>query len=124
MPLRNMPEAGRPLADANLFRPTPLGAQAWAIQPNHIAAEDLYAAALAEFDDDDDDEIDVIDAFNRDELNEEALKNELKKRHLSRDERHTLHKPKNDWVETPTGEVLRSAETLVVSDIIHKHLKK
>lgn len=122
-----MPEAGRPLDDVYRFRPTPLGAQAWAIQPDHMVVEDLYDAALAEFGDDDDyddDEAEIVDAFNRDELNEEALKNELKKRHLSRDERHRLHKPKNDWVETPTGEVLRSAETLVVSDIIHKHLKK
>lgn len=54
---------------------------------------------------------------------EEKVKKTLKKRHLSRAERDAFHKPKSDWFETQDGEACRSAETLVVKDIITKFVK-
>ena len=42
----------------------------------------------------------------------------LKKRHLTIEERRIFHKPNPDWVQTPSGEVCRSACTLVVDDLV------
>jgi len=42
----------------------------------------------------------------------------LKKRHLTIEERRILHKPNPDWVQTSSGEVCRSACTLVVDDLV------
>ncbi len=49
---------------------------------------------------------------------------ELKKRHLQRDERQMLHKPKSDWCETVRGEVCKAAHSIDVKDIIVKFKKK
>lgn len=46
----------------------------------------------------------------------------LKVRHLSRDERRSLHQPLPDWKESPKGDVCKNACTLEVDDIIGKHL--
>jgi hypothetical protein len=65
-----------------------------------------------------------FDDEERDLISPDELKETLKKRHLNRMERDALHKPKTDWFETPAGEVCKNAETLVVSDIINKFVKK
>jgi hypothetical protein len=46
------------------------------------------------------------------------IKKELKKRHLNQSERRKYHKPNPDWEQTPSGEVCKSACTLVVDDLI------
>lgn len=70
---------------------------------------------LQEFDGEDED-------FNL--ISPDELKETLKKKHLNRIERDAFHRPKSDWQETPSGEVCKNAETLVVSDIIKKYSKK
>ena len=42
----------------------------------------------------------------------------LKQRHLTKDERLALHKPKPDWVLTGGGEVCRSTCVLEVDDLL------
>lgn len=48
-------------------------------------------------------------------------KSMLKKRHLNREERQILHKPRPDWIQTEHGEVCRSASSLVVDDLVSKY---
>lgn len=57
-------------------------------------------------------------------ISPDELKETLKKKHLNRIERDAFHRPKSDWSESPSGEVCKNAETLVVSDIIKKYSKK
>lgn len=57
------------------------------------------------------------------ETNPKLFKAVMKRRHLNSHERQRLHKPKSDWVETPSGEICKSAETLVVKDIVSKYCK-
>ncbi len=45
---------------------------------------------------------------------------DLKKRHLTREEREALHNPQSDYILTSKGEVLRNACTLDVRDILEK----
>lgn len=70
---------------------------------------------------------DMEDFEERDEIGDytqDELKEILKKKHLNRIERDAFHRPKSDWSESPSGEVCKNAETLVVSDIIKKYSKK
>ena len=46
-----------------------------------------------------------------------------KKRHLTQDERHALHKPVSDWSESSRGDVCKSACTVEVGDIVAKYSK-
>lgn len=45
----------------------------------------------------------------------------MKERHLSKSERQAYHQPKNDWKESPKGDVCKNASTLEVEDIITKY---
>jgi len=45
----------------------------------------------------------------------------MKERHLSKSERAAYHQPKNDWKESPKGDVCKNASTLEVEDIITKY---
>ena len=47
----------------------------------------------------------------------------LKKRHLSRDERHSLHTPASDWENRNGKEILKCAATLEVEDIYEKYFR-
>jgi len=72
------------------------------------------------------DTVDARDFMVDDEVefdDREALpvKEIIKKRHLNMHERARVHKPASDWIETPAGEVCRSADTLMVQDILKKH---
>lgn len=60
---------------------------------------------------------------DRDENTVKSLKGDMKHRHLSKNERDYLHQPKTDWCQTTRGEECRSACTLVVDDIVSKHLR-
>ena len=48
------------------------------------------------------------------------IKNLIKVRHLTHDERHAFHKPLNDWKETPKGEVCFNSSSIQVDDIVKK----
>lgn len=50
-----------------------------------------------------------------------ALKEALKKRHLTKEERDILHRPVSDYVQSKTGEVCKNACSLPIEDIISKH---
>lgn len=63
-------------------------------------------------------EDDEVDFDDREAL---PVKEIIKKRHLNMHERARVHKPASDWIETPAGEVCRSADTLMVQDILKKH---
>ena len=49
---------------------------------------------------------------------EPVKKEELKKRHLTKQEREVLHKPASDWVETQRGETCKNACSLEISDLV------
>lgn len=51
-------------------------------------------------------------------MTKEIPRDEMKKRHLNKEERQYYHQPKNDWLESPSGEVCKSACTLVVDDLV------
>jgi hypothetical protein len=50
----------------------------------------------------------------------EAVKRELKLRHLNGTERARNHQPVNDWKSTDKGDVCISASTLCIDDILSK----
>ena len=56
----------------------------------------------------------------RDSTNDN-IKKTMKKRHLEKRERESLHRPLNDWKETSRGEVCINACSLPVDDIISKY---
>ena len=51
------------------------------------------------------------------------LKETLKARHLSRDERQMFHRPNSDYCQSPKGEIKKSATTLEVADLVQKFCK-
>lgn len=53
----------------------------------------------------------------------EGLEALMKERHLTKNERDLFHKPLNDWHDSKKGDVLKSASSLEVEDIIRKHIK-
>ena len=55
---------------------------------------------------------------------ESSIKKLMKQRHLTKGERDTLHRPLNDWKETPRGEVCINASSLPLEDILTKHKVK
>ena len=67
----------------------------------------------------------TIEPFEANEIekrNEDLVKIKpvLKKRHLNQDERRALNNPNSDWIQTQSGEVCKSACTLVVDDLVEK----
>jgi len=68
------------------------------------------------FDDDQD--------FSEEELiDDEQIAQLMKSRHLTKAERHALHKPKSDWIEGRRGEECRAAHELRVDDIVPVSLR-
>lgn len=52
-----------------------------------------------------------------------AVEEAMRARHLNKPERDEYHNPRPDWHDTKKGDVLKSASTLEVEDIIRKHIK-
>jgi hypothetical protein len=58
---------------------------------------------------------------NASEDRKKRLFSELKRRHLSQNERQFLHEPKSDWVQQGGKEVCKNACALVVDDIVESY---